>query len=167
MIEQRALVVEVDPVTEPELLGFLRGRGYQGLAVSSTGEALQALADGSFGSTLVDLSKPAPAEAGLIQCLRLRGPSSGPIIAITNGHDAAVDSALLEVEAVLHKPLSFLQLQQVIESLLRPPAGTHGSALEQSDGRIRQETNLWRSPKMMEARQILREGAAVQVPGLV
>jgi two-component system, NtrC family, response regulator AtoC len=167
MIEQRALVVEVDPVTEPELLGFLRGRGYQGLAVSSTGEALQALADGSFGCTLVDLSKAATAEAGLIQCLRLRGPSSGPIIAITNGHDAAVDSALLEVEAVLHKPLSFVELQQVIDSLVRPPAGTHGSALEQSDGRIRQETNLWRSPKMMEARQILREAARVDVTVLV
>ena len=167
MMEQRALVVEVDPATQPGLLGFLRGRGYQCLAVASTGEALQALADGSFGCTLIDLSGIGTAEARLIQCLKLRGPNSGPIIAITDLHDNGVDAGSLEVEAVLHKPLSFAELHQAIDNLVRPPAETYGRALEQTDGRIRQETNLWRSPKMMEARQILREAARVDVTVLV
>src|SRR5712692_6423670 len=167
MTEQRALVVEVDPATQPGLLGFLRGRGYQCLAVASTGEALQALADGSFGCTLIDLSGIGTAEARLIQCLKLRGPNSGPIIAITDLHDNGVDAGSLEVEAVLHKPLNFAELHQAIDNLVRPPAEPHGRALEQTDGRIRQETDLWRSSKMMEARQILREAARVDVTVLV
>ena len=167
MTEQRALVVEVDPATQPGLLGFLRGRGYQCLAVASTGEALQALADGSFGCTLIDLSGIGTAEARSIQCLKLRGPNSGPIIAITDLHDNGVDAGSLAVEAVLHKPLSFAELHQAIDNLVRPPAETHGRALEQTDGRIRQETDLWRSSKMMEARQILREAARVDVTVLV
>ena len=160
-------MVEVDPATQPGLLGFLRGRGYQCLAVASTGEALQALADGSFGCTLIDLSGIGTAEARSIQCLKLRGPNSGPIIAITDLHDNGVDAGSLEVEAVLHKPLSFAELHQAIDNLVRPPAETHGRALEQTDGRIRQETDLWRSSKMMEARQILREAARVDVTVLV
>jgi two-component system response regulator AtoC len=164
-MEQRALLVEVDAATQLGLLGFLRGRGYQCLAVSSTGEALQALEDASFGCTMVDLSSAATADAGLLQCLKLRSPNSGPIIAITDRHDNGVEAVSPEVEAVLHKPLGLAELQQVIDSLARPPADTQ--ALEQPDGRIRQEMNLWRSTKMMEARQILREAARVDVTVLV
>jgi two-component system, NtrC family, response regulator AtoC len=163
-MDQRALLVEVDAATQLGLLGFLRGRGYQCLTVSSTGEALQALEDGSFGCTVVDLSNAATAGAGLVQCLKLRSPNSGAIIAITD-RDNGVEAVSPEVEAVLHKPLGLAELQQVIDNLTRPT--TDRQALEQSDGRIRQETNLWRSPKMMEARQILREAARVDVTVLV
>ena len=166
MTEQRALVVDADPMIEQELLGFLRGRGYEGLAVSSTGEALRALADNSFDCTLVDLSKAATPEAGLLQCLRLRNPSSGPIIAITDLH-YGVDAGSIEVDAVLHKPLRLAELQHVIDNLVRPPAVMYSSNLEQMDGRLRQETNLWRSPKMIEAGQILREAARVDVTVLI
>jgi two-component system, NtrC family, response regulator AtoC len=163
-MDQRALLVEIDAATQLGLLGFFRGHGYQCLTVSSTGEALQALEDTSFGCTVVDLSNAATDGAGLIQCLKLRSPNSGPIIAITD-RDNGVEAVSPEVEAVLHKPLGLAELQQVIDNLARPPADTQ--ALEQSDGRIRQETSLWRSPKMMEARQILREAARVDVTVLV
>ena len=55
MTERRALVVEVDAATQLGLLGFLRVRGYLCVAVSSAAEAREALADGSFSFTLVDL----------------------------------------------------------------------------------------------------------------
>jgi two-component system, NtrC family, response regulator AtoC len=166
MIEQKALVVEVDPGTQLGLLGFLRGRGYQCLAVASAGEALQALADSSFGCTLIDLSGAETVEAGMIQCVKLRSPNSGAVIAITDRHHDRVDAASLEVEAVLHKPLNLAELEQVIDDCIRP-ADAHSLAPEQADGRVRQETNLWRSPKMLEARQILREAARVDVTVLV
>src|SRR5207247_9275468 len=56
MTERRALVVEVDAATQLGLLGFLRVRGYLCVAVSSAAEAQEALTDGSFSFTLVDLT---------------------------------------------------------------------------------------------------------------
>jgi two-component system response regulator AtoC len=166
-MEQRALVVDVDSGTHLGLVGFLRGRGYQCLTVSSTGEALRALTDGSFSCTLVDLSGPGSAESRLMQCLKLRGPNSGPVVAITDRDDDGF-AASLEVDAVLHKPLGLAELEKVIDDVVvGPPAAAHEPVAEQMDGRIRQETNLWRSPKMIEARQILREAARVDVTVLV
>src|SRR5919197_122962 len=80
MTERRALVVEVDAATQLSLLSFLRIRGYQCVTVSSGDEAMEALAAGSFCFTLVDLSSNGTDAAELIQCLKLRGRSSGPII---------------------------------------------------------------------------------------
>ena len=48
-------MVEVDAATQAGLLGSLQARGYQCMFVSSSDEALEALADGSFSVTLVDL----------------------------------------------------------------------------------------------------------------
>src|SRR5215831_17612045 len=166
MIEQKALVVEVDPGTRLGLLGFLRGRGYQCLTAASTGEALQALADHSFDCTVIDLSSIETIEAGMIHCMKLRGPNSGPVIAITDRQHDGIDAASLEVEAVLRKPLNLAELEQAIDDCVRPHEA-HGPTPEPTDGRILQETNLWRSPKMLEARQILREAARVDITVLV
>src|SRR5207249_10670433 len=82
MTERRALVVEVDAATQLGLLGFLRVRGYLCVAVSSAAEAQEALTDGSFSFTLVDLTSNGTDAGELIQCLKLRGRNSGPIIAV-------------------------------------------------------------------------------------
>ena len=166
MVEHKALIVEVDAGTQLGLLGFLRGRGYQCLTVASAGEALQALADNTFDCTVIDLSGAETVEAGMILCLKLRSPNAGPVIAITDRYSDGIDATSLEVEAVLHKPLNLSELEQVIDDCVRP-LETHGLAPEPTDGRVRQETNLWRSPKMLEARQILREAARVDVTVLV
>jgi two-component system response regulator AtoC len=165
--EKRALLIDIDPATQPGLLGFLRGRAYQCITVSSTEAALQAISDTSFGCTLVDLSSAATSQAALIQCLKLRQPNAGPIIAITDQRDKRVDAISPEVEAVLHKPLGLTELQSVIDNLSPPASDTHAQETEQADSRIRRETSLWCSLKMMEARQILREAARVDVTVLV
>src|SRR3989475_7407574 len=167
MTERRALVVEIDAATQLGLLGFLRVRGYQCVAVSSADEALEALADGSFSFTLVDLGGNGTDAADMLQCLKLRGRNSGPTIAVTDRRDDGLDSAALDVEAVLHKPLNLDELQQAIDTLVRPQAEALGPAPEQVAGRIRREMELWSSPKMLEARQILREAARVDVTVLV
>ena len=106
-----------------------------------------------------------PAE--LIQCLKLRGRNSGPIIAIADPRGNGLDAVPLGVEAVLHKPLSLEELQQTLDTLVRPQAEALGPAPEQMAGRLRRETELWCSPKMLETRQILREAARVDVTVLV
>ena len=164
MTEQRALVVEVDAATRFGLLGFLRARGYQYVAASSPDEAQEALTNGHFTFTVVDLSGNGTDVTQLIECLRLRGQNSGPIIAVSNRREQA---AAIGVEAVLHKPLSLDELQQAIDKLVRPQAEAPGPAREQLGGQIRREMELWCSPKMLEARQIIREAARVDVTVLV
>jgi len=168
MIERRALVVEVDAATQLGLSGFLRVRGYQCAAVASTDEALEALTDGSFSFTLVDLNGNNGTDAAaLIRRLKLPGHRSGPIIAVAGRPDSGLDTGTLEVDAVLHKPLNLDELEQTIHNLVRPQAESRGPAPEQMAGRITREIELWCSPKMLEARQILREAARVDVTVLV
>jgi len=68
---------------------------------------------------------------------------------------------------VLHKPLNLDELQQTIDHLVRPQAEALGPATEQVAGRIRREMDLWSSAKMLEARQVIREAARVDVTVLV
>jgi two-component system response regulator AtoC len=167
MTERRALVVEVDAATQLGLLGFLRARGFQCAGVSSTEEAVEALEEGSaFSFTLVDLSNGADGHE-LIRSLKLRGRNTGPIIAVADKHHNGLESSLQEVDAIVHKPLSLDELQQAIDRLVRPQAEALGPAPEQVAGRIRREMDLWASPKMLEARQIIREAARVDVTVLV
>ena len=167
MIERRALLVEVDAATQPDLLAFLRLRGYQCVAASSADEAEDALAGTSFSFTLVDLNGNGTDAAKLIQCLKLHGRNSGPIIAVADRRDNGLGAVSLEVETVLHKPPSLNELEQAIETLVRPQPEALAPAPEPMAGRIRREMELWRSPKMLEARQILSEAARVDVTVLV
>jgi len=167
MTERRALVVEVDTATQLGLLGFLRARGFQCVAASSSDEAQDALTDNTFSFTLVDLSSNGGDVTELMECLKLRGQNSGPIIAVSNRHDDGFAGVPIEAEAMLHKPLSLDELQQAIDKVVRPQAEALGPAPEQPGGRILREMELWCSPKMLEARQIIREAARVDVTVLV
>ena len=119
MTERRALVVEVDAATQLGLLGFLRARGFQCVAASSSDEAQDALVDNSFSFTLVDLSGNGGDVTELMECLKLRGRNSEPIIAVSNSHDDGLAGVPIEAEAMLHKPLSLDELQQAIDKTLR------------------------------------------------
>jgi two-component system response regulator AtoC len=163
MTDRKALVVALDAATQLGLLGFLRARGYECAAVSSSVEAMDALTEGRFSFTLVDLSSNGGDPSELMRCLKLRGRNSGPVIAVTDEANS-FDS---EVDVVLHKPLSLDDLQQAIDQLVRPQAEALGPAPEQIAGRLMREMDLWCSAKMLEARQIVREAARVDVTVLV
>jgi two-component system, NtrC family, response regulator AtoC len=167
MTERRALVIEGDAATQLGLLGFLRARGYQCLAVSSRGELVEALVDGNFSLTLVDLTGGSTNASELIRCLKLHGRHSGPVIAVADPTSNGLDADPLAVDAVLHKPLSLDELQQTIDHLVRPQAEALEPAPEPAAGRISREMDLWCSPKMLDARQIIREAARVDVTVLV
>jgi two-component system response regulator AtoC len=167
MNDMRALVVEVDALTRPGLFGFLRRRGYQCVAVSSETEALDALADGSFSFTLIDLDGNGTDPAEQIRYLKVRGRNSGPIIAVADRRVHNLDAAELAVEVVLPKPLNLDELQQVLDTVIRPVASDLSSGPEHTAGRLAREMDLWRSPKMLDARQILHEAARVDVTVLI
>src|SRR5207249_2799480 len=103
----------------------------------------------------------------LVECLKLHGRSSGPIIAVVDRRQNGFDTVPIEVNVMLYKPLNLDELQQSIDNLVRPQAEALGPAPEQLGGRIRREMELWSSPKMLEASQILREAARVDVTVLV
>jgi two-component system, NtrC family, response regulator AtoC len=162
MIERRALLIQSDSPPQLDLINFLRSRGYQCVVASSSEEIVDALAEGSFSFTLVDLNGNG-AGAKLVDGLKTRFRNSGPIIAISN-HDG-FGAPPTDVDATLQKPLSFAELQTAIEALGRPdPLAT---APEPIDGRINREMELWRSAAMLEARRIIREAARVDVTVLV
>src|SRR5438046_1542380 len=163
MTERRALLVEVDAATQPDLLAFLRLRGYQCVAASSAEEAEDALAGASFSFTLVDLNGNGTDASKLIQCLKLHGRNSGPIIAVADRRDNGLGAVSLEVEAVLHQPPSLNELEQAIETLVRPQPEALAPAPEPMAGRIRREMELWRSPKVLEAPTNPAEAARVDV----
>src|SRR5213593_3736777 len=167
MTERRALVVEVDTATQLGLLSFLRVRGYECVAVSSAGEAMETLAEGTFSFTLVNLGSNGTDPAELIRRLKLHGRNSGPIIAVAGRDDNGLHPAPLEVDTVLHKPLSLDDLQEVIDALVRPQPATPAASPDQIASRIRREMELCCSPKMLEAHQILREAARVDVTVVV
>src|SRR5213594_4860830 len=167
MTERRALVVEVDTATQLGLLSFLRVRGYECVAVSSAGEALEALADTTFSFTLVDLGSNGTDPAELIRRLKLHGRNSGPIIAVADRGDDGLHPVPLEVDTVLHKPLLLDDLQAVLDALVRPQPSTPAPSPDQTASRIRREMELCCSPKMLEAHQILREAARVDVTVVV
>ena len=160
-------MVEVDTATQLGLLSFLRVRGYECVAVSSAGEAMETLAEGTFSFTLVDLGNNGTDPAELIRRLKLHGRNSGPIIAVADRGDDGLHPAPLEVDTVLHKPLSLDDLQEVLDALVRPQPSTPAPSPDQTTSRIRREMELCCSPKMLEAHQILREAARVDVTVVV
>src|ERR1700752_423501 len=137
--ERKALVVEGDAAAQLGMLVFLRARGYQCSAVSTPSEAVEALVDGDFSFTLVNLTGDGTDAADLIRRLKLRGRSAGPVIAVADRPTNGSHPVPAEVDAVLHKPLSLDELQQAIDHLIRPQAEANGPAPEQVAGRIRRE----------------------------
>src|SRR5215471_21281710 len=90
--------------------------------------------------------------------------------ALVVGSDAATQPGLpipIEAEAGLHKPLSLAELQQTVDKLVGPPPEALVPGPGQQGGQIHRQMELWCSPKMLEARHIIREAARVDVTVLI
>ena len=132
-MDQRALLVEIDAATQLGLLGFLRGRGYQCLAVVYLGSS-----PGTRRTLASSCTRGRPQQcrdrrARLIQCLKLRQPNSGPIIAITDRDSARRAPFRRRWRPCCINRSGLAELQQVIDQPIAPPA-RRTQALEQSDG---------------------------------
>jgi two-component system response regulator AtoC len=136
------------------------------VTASSPNETQEALAKGSFAFTLVDLSADDHDPRQLRRSLVVGGENSGPVIAVSYGADD-MPSLPIEAEAVLHKPLNLEELQQTVDKLVGPPPEALVPSPGQQGGQIHRQMELWCSPRMLEARQIIREAARVDVTVLI
>jgi two-component system, NtrC family, response regulator AtoC len=168
-VEQpRVLIVEPDPIMRHSLSAFLGSRGYQCVLATSIEEALEPLASNDFRLTLLDLEVEGASGPDLIPRLRLQGGYPGPIIGLVSAKDwKDGDGIALVVDAILIKPFTETQLDQAINEVAAASARPAVAAPGQGVARVRRETELWRSPKMRQVVEIIREAARVDITVLV
>jgi two-component system response regulator AtoC len=164
----KVLIVEPDPNMRESLAAFLGTRGYQCILTTSIEEALEPLASNDFQMTLLDLEVDGASGPDLVPRLRLQGGYPGLIIGLVSARDwKDGDGISLVVDAILIKPFTETQLEQAIQEVssasARQPLAAPGHAV----ARIRRETELWRSPKMRQVLDIIREAARVDITVLV
>ncbi len=163
-MEDKVLVVEPDPELGENLAAFLRGRGFECVLATSIGEALEPLAQQDFRFTLLDLNGSGGPD--LVPRLRRQGGDPGCIIGLVDPVDGRDGEAIaLVVDAIVTKPFTEVQLDQAIQGVA--PVTPAGAASLPGPARIRREIELWRSPRMREVLEIIREAARVDITVLV
>ena len=173
MDDQSVLIVEGGSEMQSHLLAFLRMRGYASVLATSVGEALDSLTRRNFRFTLLDLDLDGDDPSELVQRLKVQGGDPGPVIGfsrVPNGRHE-LDSSL---DALLHAPLAYSDLDKAIANILAAPSpvdedvtGAGGDVAATATGAIGKEIDLWRSPKMLEVRDIINDAAGVDVTVLV
>src|SRR5262245_27329553 len=150
------------------LAAFLGTRGYHCVSTTSIEEALEPLAANDFRMTLLDLEVQDASGPDLVPRLRLQGGYPGPIIGLVSARDwKDGDGISLVVDAILIKPFTETQLEQAIHEITSASARPALAAPGHAVARIRRETELWRSPKMRQVLEIIREAARVDITVLV
>src|SRR5262245_62085927 len=167
MNERRALVVESDQAIRTALRGLVRRCGYQCVAVSSGDAARDALAEEGFSFTLVDLGYDGEDATELLKGLKASGRNSGAIIVVADHPVHDQKASELAVDAVLPKPVNLDDIEDAINNIARLSTESFAAASAQLPDRLSREIDLWRSSRMLDARQILHEAARVDVTVLV
>ena len=169
MSDSRVLFVGIDPALQTSALSFLERRGYRCVLARSMSDAFQPLAHDSFSFTLLDLTNGhRGVDLDLVPRLKLQGGDPGPLIGVVDPVDMheKVDPLSLLVDAVLCKPFTDADLETAINTVV-PPEPTGRPLAEQPLARIRREMELWRSPRMQDVVNIIREAASVDITVLV
>jgi two-component system response regulator AtoC len=162
--EPRVLLVEPDPDLSKSLSVFLSSRGYQCLRASTIEEALEPLARNSFRFTVLDLA----VGPNSVPRLRRQGGDPGAIIGLVDaGDDRDGDGVSMVVDAVVTKPFTEPQLDQAIHEVVSAGHRPALASSSQAVARVQRAMELWRSPKMRQVREIIREAARVDITVLV
>ena len=162
------LVAGAEVAVRDDLGTFLTEWGYEPVVVTSPEEALAQFASRRFVLTVVDLG---PETANLLQRLKAQGGTPGPIIGIVGnevGNRMMERVAALGADDFLQKPFTREDLDNVLKSALaRPQRSWERPADDEARARLHEEVSLWRSPKMIEVREIIEQAARVDVTVLV
>jgi two-component system response regulator AtoC len=167
--DQNVLVIGSAAAVQGHLLAFLRARGYACVLSTSADEALEPLSHRSFRFTLLDLDLNGTDVADLIHRLKLQPGDPGPIIGLANGSNGQprAETSTPAVDGLVSKPVNDVDLDKTIAEILAPPRVPAEPPRDAALARIRQEIDLWRSPKMLEVREIIEEAAGVDVTVLI
>jgi len=162
------LVVEPDPNLSESLSAFLSSRGYDCLRAATIEEALEPLAQNDFRFTLFDLGGDGSGGPNSIPRLRLQGGSPGSIIGLVDASEERDGDGLsLIVDAVVTKPFTEPQLEQAIQDVVSTGSRSAPASSTPAMARVRRAMELWRSPKMRQVREIIRQAARVDITVLV
>jgi two-component system response regulator AtoC len=162
---ESVLLITAMPTVQRHAVGFLRTRGYAYVVATSTEEALESLAHRGFRYCLLDLDLGGEEPESIIRRLNLQRGDPGPIIGLSkNGQTSPVMTP--GVDAVLDKQFSYEDLERVVSEVASAQRAATAGA-EATTDTIRQEIDLWRSPRMQEVGSILQDAAAVDVTVLV
>ena len=165
---QRVLVVGADAPVRQSLVHVIRDRGYHCVFVGSVQEALEPLAHGDFLFTVLDLTSNGHDGLDFVHRLKFQSGDPGPIIGVVDERDnhRAVEAASLVVDTVVSQPFRHDELEAAIKEAAAPSAGTRQPP-EHALARIGREIELWRSPRMREVLEIIREAARIDITVLV
>lgn len=169
MREKSVLLVEADPAMQRLLTDVLRDWGYEPVLASSAEEALSATANNWFLFTLVDANLDGGG-TDFLRRLKIQGGARCPIIVLSDGDrgTSGVDGTFPGVDGVIRKPFIPEELENVVKEVLSHPRRIWGRPPDDDlASRLRQETALWRSPKMREVWEIIQQAARPDVTVLI
>ena len=161
------LVAASDASSKDHLSTVVSGWGYEPVGVSCLEEALPEMAQRRFLLSLLDLG---PGASELLRRLRTQGGSPGAIVVIADAGagERGLEAMSLGADDFLIRPFGPEDLAHVIENALaRPRRGWERAATDEAQVRLREEVELWRSPKMIEVREIIEQAAQVDVTVLI
>ncbi len=170
MVEKSGCVLVVaGEAIQRQASRLLRAQNCEPVAAASTEEALERLAHQSFHFTLVELGTDG-VEDGLHR-LKLQLGDPGAIIGITpsippeasNASTPVFSAIPAAVDTVLEQPLR----EDALEGVLAEVVGPRRAEPELAPQRIQEEISLWRSARMREVRDIVREAASVDITVIV
>jgi two-component system response regulator AtoC len=165
--EQGVLLIGNNPALRQDVSGFLQSRGYSYVVARSIDEALQPLASKSFRFTLLDLTANG-IDPGLVACLRDQGRDPGALIAVVKGTDySKADPISLVADAVVFEPFTDDDVEAAINGVALSSPMTSAKLAASNATTIQHELNLWRSPKMRDVVDIVRETARVDITVLI
>ena len=153
--------------TKHDLQRQLSELGYEPVPAGSVEGALSELAHRRFLLTVLDFKADA---VELLQRLRVQGGTPGAIVVILDSDSAerTAETASLGADDFLQKPFTGDDLENVIKSALaRPRRNWERVPDDEARVRLHEEVGLWRSPLMLEVRDIIEQAARVDVTVLV
>jgi len=166
MKNRRALVVVPNTEMEGRVTSWLKDLGFEPMSVSGC-ESFTPPGGRQFALTVVDLDS----ESGdLLSGLHVEGGALGALVALASRAEqrAPADWAALGVDDVLHKPFTVEMFRSVVNhALTKPRPGWPRSTSDDAQVRLHQEVDLWRSTRMRDVCEIIKQAACVDVTLLI
>jgi two-component system response regulator AtoC len=161
------LIANGDPAHQRHLSTLVSGLGYEPVITGSVSESLAALSRNRFILSLIELD---PDGTELLRRLRVEGGSPGQVIAIADGDGSGgpPEAAALGAQEILQAPFAAEDLEKVIKNAIARPPRTWGPEPQLDPGqRLQDELALWKSPRMLEVREIIRQAARADITVLI